>query len=667
MNISGIIAEQLNSLQPLVRELFTGTKQDWHSGPTVQLKKLGDNLINFAALLNCNIYLENISDNKLEGSFIGYIKDFLNDDRGVDLGPAMCIQLEILKQPELYTEHAKFTIDGHLLNRWVELRKRIRGTKRVKKLTIEIKPEIIDLVNDFLSNFKFIDGLKIDDNQNWVVTDLESSISLFPFFLIHRCEICQNEHLFAFDRFSPTTDEYNFMCWGNNHYLTINNEDIKVLPQLNELKKKIGLIKNEQTHQTSYLSLIATSYPTMHRLVDLLFEQTQLENQKELWANKSSKKIKLNTQEDLIKHHDFLKNLILIDCVEEGPISIIRKVARVEGSTELPGYLRILLSKKHKTEEAIEREISDFDNKCKQVIKERGVLIDREKRDIKDEIYSIEVAKLLGFPVSDLSNIHNLEYFISKIDERIRKVEYNKSEEDSSYEHELFDSLKELEEIYRELVFFYKYIFKKEIQTSAKTEQGIEFNDNRKGFGLLNEELREINKLFINNVDKTNDLWGDRQIFNYRDYSKLVKEGNKHGDLFKLRNELGHIATFFAAKRDHFSDCCKKDRCIEYLRWIRDVMSFFANSRDRIYPYKITITVLSATHHGIQTCQYVTDLTNIGREYDESINEGTQTKIYTEHPVDFTKIYYCLPHRRRATENLWVDPLLIPIDEVGYK
>lgn len=663
MKISAIINENINNLPPLVRELFTGSKRKCRHIPTPSMINLGDYLINFSALFNCNIYVENITDDKLEGSFYGYIKDLLNEGRGHDLGVSICIQKELLKQTELYREHTKFTIDEHFLTRWVELRKRIRKTKRVKKLSFEFRPEIIPIVNDFLSNFEFINKLKINDDQKWEVTDLKYPIPLNPFFIIHQCETCQNNHLFAFDKFSPSTGEYQFMCWGNHHDLTMSNEDIDFISKLNDIKKKMGTFQNKQNHQTSFLPLIATSYPTLHRLVELLFEETQLVNQKELWANKAPEKILLITQDDLNKHSELLKNLILIDCIEEGPISVIRKVARKEGAAELPGYFKILLEEKDLDEKVIKKEISNLDNKCKEVIKDRGIS-GRDREDIKDEIYSVEIAKLLGFPVSDISNIHNLEFFIKKINTRITDIENDKSDEDISFEHVLKDSLLELEELYKELLVFYEFIFEQKIQSKVKKDSGkYEGYTKKDTFGTLNRKLRELNKLFSDKADKTNKIWGDKFIFQYKSYSKLIKEGSKDGDLFNLRNELSHE---ISEKRDHFADCRKKDKCIEYLNWIKDVMNFFAESPNRVFPYKITITVLSSTHQGIRTCQYVTELTNLGRGFDESQNYNTQTKIYTEYDIDFTKIYYCLPHRRRSLENLWINPLLIPMDEVGY-
>jgi hypothetical protein len=677
------IIDSVAKLPPLLRQLFVGSKEGSIDHlPTIQLIDLGDSLVKFFALFYCSLSIADGKHHSQEKNLPGYLRDILSDDRGMSLGLSICILKEIYKIEGYQKAIVGKTADDSLYIRWAELRKRLQQIKSIKKLDFEYRAVIANLIKDFVINSEFLHKLHLSDNSYWTLDGISSQISLFPFFIIRACHQCGEQHLFAFDRYSKQSNDYTYICWGNDHCLEIGEGDVDLLEQLKKIKHDINNLEDIQANQSSYLPLFASSYPAMDKLVDLLYENT-LDNQMELWVIKEQdKKEYLNWSDDIknlrkkgddigVRHQieakerlieQMIKNRILIDCIEKGPIMVMRNVAVVEGSKELPEYLEILLSKEFGGDQKqIDERKKNIKMDCENLIQERGLensLVNM--RPILDELYSVEVAKLLGFPIKDMKNFHNIEFYIDHVNREI--AELTSSRDVGNYERTIdVHWFPKLEMLYREMIAFYSYVSHYETKKKIDKDQWSEELNKimNLGLGSLNGMLRSLNESFDSRIAE--NIWGRHRIFDPQKYIRLVREGDKHGDLFGLRNALAHGSVNYYLPKP-ITNASRT----QILSWIKGVMDFFADSTNRIFPYKISFTVLSQTHQGIRTCQYITALSDLGSTEVTKKQRGVQTKIYTDYEIDFTKYYYCIPHRRHSMDNIWVDPFLVPIDDIGF-
>lgn len=674
------ILQIVERLPPLLRELLLGTKEGKIGHlPTIRLIDMGDNILKLAALFYSGLSMCADTEGPHQDSMSGYLRDMVSEGRGLSLGLSICILKDVQKS-EVEKPLAIGKLPDSLLVRWAELRKRVRQVKRIKKLDFEFRKSVSTLLSEFLDNAEFLGKLQVPDNNSWAVDGSTVRVPLAPFFVIQDCHLCGAAHLFAFDQYSKEYDECVYTCWGNGHYSKTGDGNSPMAEQLKRISIDTSNSNGGDRNKSSYLPLFASSYPAMDKLVDLLYEKTE-ENKETLWIRPQErdeysrlKSIVHSTrsgtggslthaqlkqkQESL---EQMVKNGILIECIEKGPIMVMRNVAAIAGPQELPEYLESLLLKEHNGKrEPVEARKRNLKLDCLNLLRERGLENSRSNmRTIMDEVYSIEVAKLIGFPVKDMKNLHNIESYIDRLNREIAELE--SSQEVGNFERTVdMHWFPKLEALYREMVAFYSYVVhieKKRINSDLwRQELGRIM---RLPFGSLNTALIELNE----SIDRTlaDDLWGRPKIFDTQRYRQLVRDGDKKGDLIGLRNALMHNKS-----NEYLSTPMTNASRIQVLSWIKRLLDFFASSVDRVFPYEISFTVFSQTNQGIRTCQYITDLSDLGNAQSPKEQRRSQTKIYTDVEIDFARYYYCIPHRRLSNDYIWVDPYLIPMDDVGF-
>ena len=642
------VLDGINELPPLFRSLLVDLDFPIKQLATCDLVSLGDNITNLLALIAANIYINR------RGSMLSpdermdqIIKELLIEDRGVHIGVCLTIHQSVARIESLKDSLPGSDINERLLIAWSEARKRALTAQR-GKTTISVRSSLSELIAQLLERAKCLYEFDRVDDLGWVCKSSNSRIPLFPFILCTNISNSGDRCLYAYDRYVSNLDAFQFVSWGKYETIRINME---TSPNSIPLQKLVELLNKEsqgETFQPSYMPLFAGSYPAMNRLVDLLWEHTTPETKEAMWHSQGK------TEEEI-------RNEILLDCVERNPLEVLREVGRKEGLAELPGYVR-QLSKGRRTKEEIEDRIQFLNQRWKAIAAERGTNA-AEDDTLRDQVFSLEVAQLLGFPVRDIGDFVNLEHYIERLKPRLRQAQDSTSHDQRA--SLIRDSFVDFERIFREMVVFYDFVYFKYIVDQDNKAQWSEIRAEIEDFplGRLHARFRELNQLFTKASASTiNRLWGDSGICCYDRYKQIIREGHKKGDLLGLRNKIIHPRE--KENQTEEDPCETAQGCVQSLQWILRAMEFFADSRCRVYPYKLTFTLSSRTHQGIQTCRYVTDLTDLAGTISEQDDRQSNTKIYTDTSIDFAKVYYCLPNRRRSIHNIWVDPLLVPIDDV---
>lgn len=664
---------KIKHIPDLLRELLINLSvRNYTTLPPTVVIELGDNIINLLAFLTCNIYLtknNNISNSNLDG----YIVSLLN--HGIDAGISFAVLHEIPKidnEHYLIQNYSSFEEDIRL---WKETKRRSRIEKKYKAL-LELQDLYFDpIIDNFFNNINFLSlEISLDDEQMVFNNEKKDKLSIFPLIVKTNCKQCAKNHLFAFDSFNTETNRYLYKCWGNHHLFVIDNSS-------KELKNQIQILFNQKYKSKSkvehlpYYPLFESSYPSMQKLVELLYVQTKPENKIKLWLTN-------NLLQDTQINPTFVKNKILIDCIEQGPVTVIRNVAELEGSSELPGYLKNILEGKKKKSEEINEIFKTLDQKCWDIAIERydlpGQNFEMDDNDpeiikIRNDIYSIEIVKLLNFKIEEIDNASHLEYYYDKINKAIEH--YTRKDKVHPDCRKIAKKLfYELETVYKELICFYHYIYDLKIKGEQKPFFRINMlND----FTQLHFELLELHKMFSDLKSPKEqrcfeDLFGKRTdsndvlaIFNLIKYSEIIAgDDKKKGSLLDLKIALANKGI----QNPYLIN--DKKTYINILNWLKELYEFFLNKEIRIFPYKIIFTVSSEirpfsdsekTSRGIKTCQYFTYVRGVYAE-----NKESSMRIYTSETIDFSSYYYCIPHPNRSLDNIWVDPLLVSIKDVGF-
>lgn len=657
MRPSGSLTQQLNMLPSPVRKLIVGEDEQVVRVSTVKIADIGDNVINFMALIVGNLFIDNHRTAEWPDNLRALVEELLLEDRGVHEGTCISIHRALSKTSNIDDSILSFSQDEQLLSRWIEARKRVLKAKRGKAV-LTMRCSISRLLEDLLSRAACLFELQSADDKVWVLNKRNLRVPIFPFFINKRDPESGKVNLYAYDRYSSQSNDYNYVSWGMNRTIAF---DDKKAPQFQKLSRLAATFRNQQDEEkssTSYMPLFAGSFPAMQRLINLLWDETEYETKQSLWpwSNDLGRHclVKSEKEKNLRENEEAIKNQILFDCIERSPLTVLLDVGRKEGICELPGYVSTLSE-----EDEIEDRLTSLEERWVTLADKRGLKKDDDRDALRNQVYSIEVARLLGFPVHDMSAYTNIEYYMNILTKEIKNTT---GRFEGGYGESLVRrTLLNLEQIYREMIIFYEYIYARYIQRSfnesawEETRQGVR----KLTLGSLHNRFRTLNNKFEKSGMLTNRIWGANGICNFRTYGKIIKEGHPGGDMIGWRNTFSHSGETL----EIVGELSSKE-CIEVLQWILKAMNFLADCHFRIFPYKLTFTVFSHTHQGIRTCHYVTDLSDLAAPVNENSCKVGDTKIYTDTDIDFTKVYYCLPHRRRSLGSVWVNPLLIPMDEV---
>lgn len=652
---------KLKDLSESLYNLIVGDDDSISIRMTTKLIDIGDNIVNLSALIICNIVLDTDEICKRNNHLCILIKEFLTENRGVHEGACIGIHRIAAKMIDDYPVIRDFIIGGDILSNWINTRNKIVSATSGKEV-IKYRSQLNLILSQILDELEGLFKLSKIVNNRWEGSNSIYTIPLFPFLIAVKKTTNKITLLFAYDRYNTQNNSFNYISWASSRIHFIDKSHASDFRHLETLKRKILDSLRTNNDERSFMPLFAASYPSMQQLVDLLWEETECDTKRSMWLNHDiAISDSYYTDDELSQfidnNEESIRNKILLNCIEQSPLAVLREVGRKEGIRELPGYVKKLCGPID-----FKKRIIKLDRIWNNLCKEQNIIQDSERDAIKNQIYSMEVARLLGFPIHEVSTFTNIEYYINWVSKKYKlNLKNLPIEERSGILKQAFTFL---ELIYREMVIFYTYIYEK-YYTDSFTHDDWEEIKTKIGsdtLGRLHDRFRKLNNLLAQNTSFTNKLIGANSICDYHKYSRIIKEGNRSGDLIGLRNRIFH-----PDNKGSGADCERSGvECKKVLKWILDALMFLGDGQYRVFPYKLTFTLMSHTHQGIRTCHYVTDLSDLSTPSQNINRSKSETKIYTDIEIDFSKVYYCLPNRRRSIESIWVNPLLISMNIVGF-
>jgi len=628
------IGTSVNQFPPHIRELLIGDL-DSDKWTEVQLIALCNRVISLSAVLACIEYDSKKTQNDIgqNNNVDTLIHNVFTEQYGLSSGASYCIIKEFRKED--FSSFHLGLFEEDVLSSWISLRNSVLKAKRLKQLFLLVSQTKDLAMKMLVCLYKIVFNKKSYFAERFLKHP--ETLPDNDFIIYSKCSECEGKHIFVFDHFLESEEVFVYCNWGLSHTLHVPAKSIIGV----RLKRKYWGKTESDTSQVNIFPLFADSYSAMQKLADLLFKETTEETKKELWLRKC--------QETNID----MRSKILLDCINRSPIEVLKDVAyleqsydkeRINNKSELEHYIQIL-SKSTISEKEAEEYISKVYHTIERTIKEKEIASDYYQREpIKQEILAYEVARLLGFPVKRYNEVRDLGYYQKIIDELSSKVENVSTDIDErgimNKSFEIFES------VLKDLYIFYSYLKDCLLQSLSQDKwrkklEGI--RSEQLYLGELYDLLLNINAESKNYFERLESLIGQRQFFNADKLNKITKKGSEKGEfIVTLRNHASH---------GRYKVIEGKGQLI--VRITRDFLDFLGEENRRVYPYRIYFTILTRTHHGIRTCQYITNLT-----------EKIEKKIYTEKEIDFQKAYYCIPNSRNAWKNIWVDPLLIPVDDV---
>jgi hypothetical protein len=648
------LGDKLGLLPQHLIELLVG-RSGFNNLSQYQLLSLGDRILNLLAVVGCHEYLceLKLSGRKGNCDLDVVIQNLFTESSGLSIGVSCCMIGEFGRESGSKNAVGLYAINDELLLTWTTLRKDVGMIRRTKQLFMLWK-KILDQVEAMLDTLRDIRDqtkanalrLLFEDPKSFA----ESFPEEFPLACYETCDECRSKHLYMYDRYLDDEEAFVYTNWGLLHiYQSRGKGRTGCLPgRGSESHMKAANTGTMGNSVVSIVPLFADSFPAMNRLADMLTKETEESTKDELWRQRYHGET--NDRNGTLD----IKSLIILDCIKRNPIEVLRDVSAFEpyeeGLPELERYARRLARSRYGEAGATEY-LSEIKRRIDDAKKGLDANDRVGRKHVKDDILAYEVAQLLGFPVKRVEDLHNLEHYHDIIRELgcIVRGPASPLEERGAFK----EGAEVLERVMREVCRFYAYLSYRVFPNGKCVEEWkqMKADVDKMAMGALFDLLRRLNEESKAISHVLEYKIGRPQYFQHNKFNRITRAGTADY-IVALRNRAIHGVD---EKRD--------DKTIDFVEAIEKIMEFMGDKAWRVYPFKINFTIMTKTSHGVRTCQYVTNLS--GGEGAESAKGRRERIIYTEMEVDFMKSYYCLPNSRRCYRDIWVDPLLVPMEDIA--
>lgn len=429
----------------------------------------------------------------------------------------------------------------------------------------------------------------------------------------------------------------------------------------------------------SALPLLADCHPAIVRLASHLIKNTAPKTWEDLWA-KTLPATAYKEFHGLLPHRrldwlqtnqDQVREAIVLDCIERDPIRVLLDVSIQEGQEELGDYVRQLSP--DDAEVILERtqENSGWsvgtsrDSDAVMAGADMGVA-ERHRFDLYQRLLAIEVAKLMGFKVSDELALKGIRFYLQEGYAHLEKA--RRASDRDRLIAIVLDVNRLMESVLHELYLFHSFFLAQlarpasDATALASEEAWLKQVQNVRRWPLgetvnqLTSLLRdtELNEFMVDRIGYGNPLV-DEERWKFALSLAQVVNTVKHS--MDGKAEVSELYALITTKNVNTKVVRNlRGYVVEFVENAVEVLKSLAGdgkAQVRIYPYKVTFSVYSITAQGVQRCSYYTDA------HDEDTT--SQTLIYTDEAIDLSQVYFCLPNRLRQSRHIWMKPLLLPL------
>lgn len=585
---------------------------------------------------------------------------------------------------------------------WLEVVAKSRATTREKEW-LYLRAKIHETLGRFFESFVhcFQHELQLRTSGKGTRPFL-----IFPMLIQDPLDETEGHLTYGFDLIDIATKEVCYENWPTRRTVRLASRSESAAPELGSLWEFLNAFRPKpRTHRSrselnltnpiverSIIPLLADSRPAILKLADLLLEKTESQTQWKLWGAKCFSRIQRRaTKADsgprysvqaepssaigradwLNRNKDALREQIVLDCIENDPIRVLLNVANQEGRSELVGYVEQLAGDQAPAVLKSAERASGYNY--------GGDSPDHDENPTKIQIFqrvlAIEVARKLGFNVTQETALKGIRFYMNEVQNFEALVATTRSLAD--LRSAMIETAIVLERVLKDLCLFYRYLHPAEetvrrlhserFPDGSLPPQWVESVEKveRWPLGTLVKECKQLldDRLLLQVLQ---DRINIRRLVGGSEIEKALGEGTNNY-VVTMRNSIPHDKSSEDPEKSKLADAFKRrdlaevrECAIVFMRQVDDFLNLLMDEgnsqRDRIYPYKMTFTVYSVTAYGIQKCNYYTDAC------DEMTT--ADTLIYTDEPVVLGKVYYCLPHRDRQSDRVWVDPLLLETDKI---
>lgn len=630
-------------------------------------KHFGERLVRIAGLAIAAIY---IKERVNRASFsVATLNEFICNSlyrSGYDLGLACSI---VQKAGLLKTSPFDSIVpDDRPVMRFIESIPDRPSNRMRRELNRSVTEDLYELLEHlgFLCSFSFHEDKTVYYNGE--------IINMFPFLIWDGVVLYQfrqlasvsssNRQITAINQWSP--DERSIFSVSSNQ----RNQLDTIAQLLGRGFNGTPTIENEVTPM-SIMPQLADTHPQVNRLAHLLWQKAEPETIIRLWLppiyrDTPSLGRQFINQKNNQDAEILVTNTIIKKCLDEDPVSVMEKYFTYE-PTDIIEYITMLSCNNDMAEKvtlSIEQRISNYRQMLLSFYYhlneyEFDKIIDKYKARIAAQY----IVKLMGFSIQEVV----AEDEITSYQERVRAfLMFLQTQSEKPRWHDIESGIMRCavtaEKILRFLYTFYRTLpFYDPTQTSGimtghnTAIANIIMETERSGLNELIDRFFGLKK--NKEIRNATIYWLDRDSIWPEGTEEQIKLGLKR--LNSIRIPLAHEKPL--GPNDFYEINEAINAFVAFLDWLhrplgnQEQREYGDQSPYRIYPVIVTLHLMTVTRSGITSMRYL---------LRELSNAEPEIRLYTEQPVSVKHCYYGLPHSKKISKELWVNPLLIQTEIV---